>query len=323
MEISEFADRDGVEAYFKALLSLANYLVGSAIGNQNSKGVEDLAALKSVLDDAAFLSERSRISAEAPRLIAIAAGAPGHVEYFHAPGLHERDRQNPEITMSVEMAAEALSRIGMTRETFTDPAKADCALILQTRDPHGAALDPAFFRRPLWPENTPWAVKNVLVSEWRERMSALGLRGLVHSFDSCQDGLFPTSNKPPEETRMANHITINLADGSTWNGPVTVGRDIQVAYQAAASSGAMELATALTEVVELSAKALEKVPDGAEKETASSQLKTFVEEAKADKPKRWLLEASSRGLVEILGKVAGTVAPVATAIAAVLKLVND
>jgi len=323
MEISERADQESVNVYFNALLSLAHCLVDIAIGNKSFEEVAgDLTTLKSDLKDVTFLSVRSRTSAEAPILIAIAAGAPGQIEYFAAPGLHERDRQNPDIEMAAAMAAVAMSKIGMTRETFTDPVDADCTLILQTRDPWRVTLDPAFFGRPLWPDNTPWAVKNILLSDWYERMSALRLRGLAHSFETCQDGLFPTCKKLPEETSMTNHVTINLADGSTWNGPVSVGQDIRVAYQAAATSGATELATALKNMIDLSAKELEKLPDGEEKEVAASQLKTFVEEAKGEKPKKWLLEASSKGLVEILGKAVGTVAPVATAISAVLKLVN-
>ncbi len=69
-------------------------------------------------------------------------------------------------------------------------------------------------------------------------------------------------------------------------------------------------------------KLAEAVEPEDRKNDVSMQLKTFVEEAKKEKPSKWALNVTSAGLLETAKTVASLVGPVTSSVNAVLGLLK-
>jgi len=83
---------------------------------------------------------------------------------------------------------------------------------------------------------------------------------------------------------VVNNVTLNFSNGSSFTGPLTVGKSIEVSYIAAADTKDEQLKEALESLVRWGTKLAEEVSPDKNKNAVSTQLKTMVEESKKDKP---------------------------------------
>ena len=126
----------------------------------------------------------------------------------------------------------------------------------------------------------------------------------------------------PRVKTVINNVTLNFGNGASFTGPFAVGENIKISYEAATDTNKADLRKELEEVVKLMTTVIDSLSADGEKGDTATQLKTFVEEAKKDKPNKWLLDVSSKGLLEAATTVASMVTPVTTAVKAVLALVT-
>lgn len=170
----------------------------------------------------------------------------------------------------------------------------------------------------------PYAFEHVILEDWRESIREFGFNGVVASYNGLLHGMNLVQNSriaKPQEKTVINNVTINLENGSTFTGPISVGENIRVSYGAAASTSEDKLRQQLEAVVGLVSKLAEVMDTVGKKNDVSVQLKSFVEEAKKEKPSKWMLDISSKGLLEAAKTVAEMAAPITTAVKAVLQLV--
>ena len=123
-------------------------------------------------------------------------------------------------------------------------------------------------------------------------------------------------------TMIVNNVTFNFDNGSSFTGPVAVGENIQISYIAATDTKDQHLKQALEKVVLEATHLAAAVSPESRKSDVSTQLKSFVEEAKKEKPSAWMLDVSSKGLIEAASTVASLAAPVTEAVKAVLSILN-
>jgi hypothetical protein len=114
---------------------------------------------------------------------------------------------------------------------------------------------------------------------------------------------------------------LRMANGASFTGPLAVGQNIKISYEAASSSPQEDLRNRLEEMIAVTSKMIEALETEQQKIDASTQLKALVEEAKKDKPSKWMLDASKEGLLKSASTVATMVTAVSKAIAAVMALV--
>jgi hypothetical protein len=334
LQISEDAQPKDVQAYFTCLFDLTYLLAEIGLGNQpldstRQKGKAFHSALNKY---GTLISEKSTPAADAILCVTDALGELGLIRYFPRPELSERDQANPDVGMLVAQSGYTLSKIGMLEEVFAHPAHVDAEFIFNHKSETEPFLPPAFFSRYLWPlpglysadQAMPYAFESVIMEDWRESITNLGLGGIVASYNGFLHGMNLVQNNRPgraQEKTVINNVTINLGNGSTFTGPVSVGENIRVSYSAATSASGDQLRQRLEEVVGLVSKLTEAIDSVDKKNDVSVQLKSFVEEAKKDKPSKWMLDISSNGLLEAAKTVAEMAAPVTTAVKAVLELI--
>lgn len=165
----------------------------------------------------------------------------------------------------------------------------------------------------------------VIQDEWRAALHKLMLGGLVASYDAFLRGMHLVQlRKPgqPKEASVINNVTLNFSNGSSFTGPLAVGQTIKLSYEMAADTKKDELRAKLEEVVGQVSKLAQAVEPEDRKNDVSSQLKTFVEEAKKEKPSKWALNVTSAGLLEAAKTVPSLVEPVTASVKAVLGLIN-
>ena len=119
---------------------------------------------------------------------------------------------------------------------------------------------------------------------------------------------------------MINNVTLNFGNGSTFTGPLAVGENIKISYDAANSTQKDDLRENLEEVVKQVSKLVEAIESDDRKNDISTQLKSFVEEAKKEKPSKWMMDITSKGLLEAANTVAALATPVSVAVKSVLSL---
>ncbi len=335
LQISSDARPSHVGLYFSRLFELTHLLAEIGLGN-----IPLIAARKegrSFHDDlckyASLISDRSAPAADAITCVTDALGNLGLVRYFEAPGLSERDRANPDVGMLVAQGAFTLSRIGMIEDVFVHPTTIDAGFIFDHKLETEPYLAPAFFSRELWPlpgldspdRAMPYAFEHIILEDWCKSIRELGLSGVVASYSGLFHGMnLVQQNRTGklQEKTVINNVTINLGNGSTFTGPISVGENIRVSYGAAASTTEQQLRQQLEAVVGLVSKLTESMDTVDKKNDVSVQLKSFVEEAKKEKPSKWMLDISSKGLLDAAKTVAELAAPVTTAVKAVLQLVS-
>ena len=124
-----------------------------------------------------------------------------------------------------------------------------------------------------------------------------------------------------EGKTVVNNVTLNFSNGSSFTGPIAVGENIKISYDAALSASKEDLRGQLQELVALVSELTEEIDSIDDKNNVSVQLKSFVEEAKKEKPSNWMLGVSSKGLIEAANTVAAMASPISSAVKAVLALV--
>lgn len=335
LEISANARPSDVGRYFTTLFEFTHLLAEIGLGN-----IPLIAARKEgrpfhteLNKYGSLISERSTPAADAIMCVTDALGNLGLIRYFERPWLSERDRANPDVEMLVAQGAFTLSQIGIVEDVFVHPTSTDAGFIFDQRLETEPYLSPAFFGRNLWPlpgldspdRAMPYAFEHIVLEDWCESIRVIGLSGVVASYNGFLHGMNLVQRNRPgnlQEKTVINNVTINLGNGSTFTGPISVGENIRVSYGAASSTAEQQLRQQLEVVVGLVSKLTELVDTVDEKNDVSVQLKSFVEEAKKERPSKWMLDISSKGLLDAAKTVAELAAPVTTAVNAVLQLVS-
>lgn len=135
--------------------------------------------------------------------------------------------------------------------------------------------------------------------------------------------LLQNENDNSGENTLNNYVTINLGDGATFTGPLSVGENIRVSYEAVSGIKESSIRELLEETVKQVSALIEDTTSEDRKNEISTQLKAFVTEAKSDKPSKWMLDVSSKGLIEAAQTVAALATPVTSAVQAVLRLITN
>ena len=135
-----------------------------------------------------------------------------------------------------------------------------------------------------------------------------------------EDNIKQRATRSGGESVTYNNVTLNFDNGSTFTGPLSVGQNIKVAYEAAAKAP-NDIDQRLHEVVRLATHLIESIESPEAQNDVSTQLKSFAEEAKKERPSRWMLDISSKGLIEAAKTVAALTGPIITAVRAVMDLV--
>lgn len=125
-----------------------------------------------------------------------------------------------------------------------------------------------------------------------------------------------------EEKTVVNNVTLNFGDGASFTGPLAVGENIRVSYNAVADIEEQDIRDSLQEVVKQVSDLAQAIELEDLKNDVSEQLKAFVTEAKKEKPSRWMLDISSKGLLEAAKTVASLTDPVSKAVKAVLEMIS-
>lgn len=322
-----------VETYFSSLLDLTYLLSEIGLGNESLEGARQKGkSFHAALSKNRLFSDKSIPAAEAILCVTDALGDLGLIRYIPRPGLSERDQVNPDVGMLVAHASHTLSKIGMLEEVFVHPTDIDAKFIFDNRAETDPYLAPKFFGRDLWPlpgiysseQAMPYAFEAVILEDWRASLVNRGLSGIVSSYDGFLHGMNLVDKNPRahvKEKAVINNVTLSFGNGSSFTGPITVGENIRISYDAAASASKDQLRLGLEEVVGLVSKLTEAIESADRKTDVSVQLKSFVEEAKKEKPSNWMLEISSKGLIEAASTVAAMASPITSAVKAVLKLV--
>ena len=120
---------------------------------------------------------------------------------------------------------------------------------------------------------------------------------------------------------VINNVTLNFSNGSSFNGPLAVGENIQISYEAAQSVKEGRLRKALEDLISTATQMIESLKDEGQAD-AAAQLKAFVEESKKKTPSRWMLGVTSKGLIDAAATVGELAEPVTTAVKAVLSIVT-
>lgn len=119
---------------------------------------------------------------------------------------------------------------------------------------------------------------------------------------------------------VVNNVTLNFSNGSSFSGPLAVGENIQISYEAAQDVKEGKLRKSLEDLVSTATQLIQSLEDERKADTAA-QLKAFVEESKKKAPSRWMLGVTSKGLIDAASTVAKLSAPVTAAVKAVLSIV--
>lgn len=341
LQLSNNAASNDVANYFDSLFDLTYLLAEVALGNQSVEVAKKKGqSFDSALNPNRLFSDKSVPAANAIRCVIDALGDLGQIRYFPRPGLSKRDQLNPGVVMLIYEAAQTLSMIGMLEQVFVHPANVDAKFIFDHKADTEPFLTTSFFSRALWPlpglyapdQGMPHAFESVIMEEWRQSLRNLHLSGVIASYDGLLQGMHLVQKNHSaalsEKPVINNNVTINVGNGSSFTGPVVVGENIRVAYDAAASVSKDELRNRLEELVGLVSKLTEaanlgdRKKDTLDQKDVSDQLKSFVDEAKKEKPSRWMLDISSKELLEAAKTVASMAEPITTAVKAVLDLVT-
>ena len=159
------------------------------------------------------------------------------------------------------------------------------------------------------------------VSNEKERRADVLASNVLSTESKVTETKALISSQPRVKT-VVNNVTLNFSNGASFTGSLAVGENIKVSYEAASDTPDSELRRQLEEAVKLVTGVIDSLPTEEKKTNAAIQLKTFVEEAKKVNPNKWLLEVSSKGLLEAATAVAALVTPVTAAVKAVLGLVT-
>jgi hypothetical protein len=322
-----------IEEYFVALADFSYILSEVGLGNQLIEDAKPQGKrFHDALDRSRLFVDKSIPAAEAVMCVTDALGDLGLIRYFVKPGVSARDQRNADLSMLTVQASFTLSKIGMKEEVFENPAAIDCAYVLSHRLETEPFVPPEFYTRDLWPTRGPSLADRsmpfgfeVIQDEWRDSLRSLSLSGVVSSYDGFLQGMHLVQNHKSghqKEASVVNNVTLNFSNGSSFTGPLAVGQNIKLSYEMAENTKKDDLRSRLEQVVTQASKLAEAVEPEEQKDAVSAQLKTFVEEAKKEKPNKWSLNVSSSGLLEAAKTVASLAEPVTTAVEAVLALLN-
>ncbi len=320
--------------YFQSLFDLVHLLCDVALGNvtlEDAKGKGR--AFDQALHAADQFEEKSIRMVYAVLLATDALGDLGSVRYFENPGGPSHNLENPDAQMIMAESAEVVSSFGMKRETLYEPAQLDLEAITKERDETGPYVTPEFFARRLWPNEKAFSLKHegmlavfeVLLDDWENRLHEQHLSGVVTNYESYLNGMQliqAQSLKRKVEARVVqNTVTINLGNGASFTGPVTLADTVQDSLNAA-GPGESELEVKLRKFIQQVSPLIENLKDPQQKSEVSNTLKSFIDESKAPSPDKSKLQDYAGIIMKRAISAAEFITPVAESIAAVLKLVG-
>jgi hypothetical protein len=324
--------QDKLEFYFKSLTKFIYLLANVGLGNISSGDAKMHGEeFHKALHCEQLLADPSIPAAMAIMCVTDALGELECIRYIPKPGLATHDEKNPDLDMLSAHAEFTLSKFGMIGCFFRDPTVIDCVYVFEHRAENETTVDPSFFARDLWPSSgtsfadraKPFGFKTI-ENDWRDALNALGLSGIVATYDGLLNGMHLVQNHKviPKEAKVTNYVTLNFSNGASFTGPLAVGQNIELSYEMANDIKSNSLRDKLEELVGLASKLAEAIEPEDMKNDVSTQVKTFVAEAKKDKPSRWGLDVSSAGLLEAAKTVASLAGPVTTSVKSIMELIN-
>jgi hypothetical protein len=316
-----------VHGFFSHLFDFIHILADLGLGNKTPDQMAGPARgyHKHLHPDELFIEE-SKPAAYAIGCVTDALGQLDLVRYFFSPGLLERDRQNPDVPNLIGGGGLTLKKLGMQESIFMAPAVDDCNFVFQHRSQSRELVTEEFFSRPLWP-NMPFGLEHVILTKWKGELEKRRLYGIVASFEGYRNGIYLTQVRDGSENQermmTLNQVTLNFSNGSSFTGPLAVGENIKISYEAAAGTPKEEFKERLEHLVKTVSALAEKLDKEDDKIDVSTELKTFVEEAKKEKPSKRMLGSMADGMIEIAKNAATMVTPVSEAIRSVLALLGS
>src|SRR2546427_4436438 len=183
--------RDELESYFTALADFSYALADVGLGNISIEEARPQGEkFHDGLNKSRLFVDKSVPAAEAVTCVTDALGELGLIRYFMNPGLSARDQLNPDLGMLIAQAAFTLSKIGMREEVFQNLAAMDCAYVFSHRSDTGPFVGSDFFSQELWPTSGPSLADRsmpfgfeVIQDDWRDVLQALGLGGVVATYN--------------------------------------------------------------------------------------------------------------------------------------------
>lgn len=274
---------------------------------------------------------KNRTTLEPILLTTDALGQLNLVHFFEKPGLANNDKGLADLDMSITMAGVALSKYGLKNSLITDSVENDCKFIFDNNK-DTKYLDVDFFKLKLWSQNESvltedtgmnFAFERVIVEDWKDYLSENGLNGVFSSYQNRIYGLNLKKNNQTNSNSktVINNVTINLGEGATFTGPVSIGENIKSSFSVASKLEKEELKTNLQELIKQVGELIEQIPSDEEKKIVSEQLKSLVEEAEKDKPNKWLIDVSSKGILDASKTFVDLVSPISTIVKNIISII--
>lgn len=322
------ADKQKAFCYFRDYVDLSHLLIEVSIGNIGIPDCKPTAStLHRRLDESRLFQKPSVPAAEAVLVVTDALADLGTIRYFTS-FITERDTKNCDVGTLVAQGGATLSKFGMNADVFWNPSALDCDYIFNNREPGIRFVNARFFSRDLWPldasgePSLPFALGAVIIKEWEQSISAMGLGGVALTFNNLSKGVHVVASRPRkaerEQAMVNNNVTLNFSNGASFTGPLAVGEHVRLSLEAAMSTDKDDLRAMLEKVVSVGSKLAEAAPEDEAKLQVSEQLSAFVDEAKKEKPNRWTLKSTAQALIDAASTISTLATPVSEAITAVL-----
>ncbi|GGZ72496.1 hypothetical protein [Algibacter mikhailovii] len=323
-----------IELFYDKLFDFTHLLFDVALGNVLIEN-----ALEEAKESHEFfmgysnkIISKNRPTLEPVLLTIDALGQLNLVDFFEKPGLANKDKGLADLDMSIAMAALAISQYGLGDSLIYDSVENDCKFIFDNNK-DVQFLDADFFKQKLWILNESvltedtgmnFVFEKIILEDWKNGLFEMRLEGIFSSYQNRIYGLnLIKKNKSNLNSKtVINNVTINLGEGATFTGPVSVGENIKSSFTIASKLETEELKTNLQELIKQVGKLIESIDSQEEKEAVSEQLKTLVEEANKDKPSKWLIEVSSKGILKASKAFVDLVSPISTIVKNVLSIIE-
>ncbi len=319
--------------FYDKLFDFSHLLFDVGLGNISTKNATNQAKeFYTIFSNySSKIYSKNRAALEPILLTAEALGQLNLVIFYEKPGLASKDKNLDDLDMSIAMAGVALSEHGLKNSLMIEAVESDCKFIFDNNKDI-TYLDVDFFKLKLWNQNESvltedtgmsFPFEKVIVNNWKNQLLENGLSGVFSSYQNRIYGLNLKKNNQPNSNSktVINNVTINLGEGATFTGPVSVGENIKSSFSVVNKLEKKKLKTNLHELIKQVGRLIEEIPSNEEKEIVSEQLKSLVEEAKKDKPNKWLINVSSKGILEASKTFVDLVSPISTIIKNVISII--
>ena len=292
--------------YFENLLGFSHVLSDVSLGNLSATERRSFAHQYSERLSARGLFQSSRSStADAIHCIIDALGELGTIRYQFTSSPTPLQRNNPDVAAVLNGVGHSLKQIGLQENLLLEPVGADYQYIMEQRASTGIFVSPSFFARPLWflanrnLKNTGVPTRFLIdVQEpWLDFLDNSGLQSVANGYLNLIEGVQLNQSKKAESGSVTTgSISINLGEGSTFNGPLSIGHSIEASLQSVSDAKTEDLRESLDILVRQVNDLLAEL-ETHKQEDVSSQLQAFVREATNEKPNKRTLMTGAASLL--------------------------